>query len=189
LLPAPVGGETVKRQTLLLAVLAVLALVALPISYLDQTLLRQERELAQLQDKLEPLRKEAATIRTKEEELARRQSAVTAATRRMISERPFATIQGEVVALARQSGVTLTGFSVEGPLAVSELPGVVRYQATVQIAGNRWQFVAFLRLLEQHRLLIEIPEVDLKLPLQVAGGGAEVQQTLKLDFFAVQSKR
>jgi hypothetical protein len=43
------------------------------------------------------------------------------------------------------------------------MTGLGQYGAEVEVTGTFPQFVAFLRLLEGHRLLIEIPDLDLLL--------------------------
>jgi len=158
-----------NRQKLLLLVLALLAILGLPYTYLDRLLLDSRNAVAVAAAEFAPMRAQLSQMREREQKLNQHRKSMDALQSRLITDQPFASIQGEVAALAKQAGVTLGAMSLEGPLKVEEMPGIVRYQATVQVSGTRTQFVDFLALLERSRLLIEIPEIAIKLALPPGG--------------------
>lgn len=174
-----------SRQKLLIWLLVVVALFGLPVYYMDAALAADRARLEEEQASLAALRGQVASVRALEAEMAERREKVDALTERMIPAQPFATIQAVLTAAASQSGVRLGSLVLEGPAAVTDLPGVARYQATVMVAGDRTQYLAFLRRLEEHRLLIEVPEVSLRMQTQaVPGAVPRVEQVLELGFFA-----
>ncbi|MDF2629363.1 MAG: hypothetical protein K0R39_3194 [Symbiobacteriaceae bacterium] len=173
-----------SRQKLLISVLVAVVLLGLPIYFMDARLAVARARLETEQVALAPLRRQAAEVRALEAQVADRTGSVTAAQQRLIGAQPFATIQGELTAAAGQSGVSLGSVVLEGPGEVPELPGLVRYQATVTVKGDRNQFIRFLRLLEEHRLLVEVPEVSLRLqPPAARGAVPQVEEVLELGFF------
>lgn len=178
------------RQSILIWVLVVVAMFGLPMHYMDAAIEESRTQLDAGQSQLTPLRREASEVRERDEKLTARIQAVQAVKGRLIASQPFATIQAELTAAAARSGVTLGGMTLEGPSAVTDLPMMVRYQATVLVTGNRSQYLEFLRLLENHRLLIELPEATLRLQAAPAKGVLpQVQQTLMLGFFTASGKQ
>jgi Tfp pilus assembly protein PilO len=175
----------VTRQRLLICVLAVVVLFGLPVYFMDGALAAGRARLEAEQAALAPLRQQAAAVRALEADLAERSKRSAAVQNRLIAAQPFATIQAELTAAAKQSGVTLGSVVLEGPAVVPDWPGVSRYQATLTVKGDRNQYLAFLRLLEDHRLLIELPEVNLRMqtPAAAKSGVPGVEQVLELGFF------
>jgi hypothetical protein len=166
-------------------VLVAVAAFGAPVYYMDAALAASRAALAEEQAALAPLRRQAAGVRELEAQVAMRAGIVAAASDRLIAAQPFATIQAALMAAAKQSGVQLGALVLEGPAAVPDLPGLARYQATGIVSGDRNQFLAFLRLLEHHPLLIEVPEVSLRMQSPtVRGVVPRVEQVLELGFYA-----
>lgn len=173
-----------KRQTLLLIILAALALVGVPVSYMDHLVMEAEVQAREAMTRLAPLRTQAAAVRQRATEVEAREQSMASMNGRLIGRDPFAAIQSELTAAARASGIALTYVNLEGPIPVPDLPQLVRYQAVVHVLGTPMQYLEFLRLLETHRLLIEIPEVSLRLSAQVGEQrGPNLNQVLTLGFF------
>ena len=172
------------RQHLLLGILAVLVVIALPYTLMAQALEREKQQADQTMAELAPLRNQAMAIKQREEGIADHDKALQALERRLITSDPFATIQSELADAARLSGASLGSLTLEGGQAVAALPGVVRYAASVQVSGSLQQFLRFLRLLEQHKILIELPDISLKRqPAPRDTKSAEVQVNMSLGFF------
>lgn len=177
------------RQSVLIWILVAVAMFGLPIHYMDAAMTENQGKLEAEQAKLEPLRRQVMSVHELEKSLAARSRKISEVNARLIQSQPFATIQGELAAAAAKTGVSLGALMLEGPAAVPELPEIVRYQATLQVTGNRLQYLEFLKLLENHRLLIELPEVSLKMAPAPKGVQPQVQQALVLGFYAVSGKK
>ncbi|HWI65524.1 MAG TPA: hypothetical protein VNT75_27145 [Symbiobacteriaceae bacterium] len=178
-----------SRQSVLIWILVALVMFGLPVHYMDAAMTEGQGKLEAETAKLEPLRREVAAGREREAQLAERARKLEAVQSRLIQSQPFASIQSELAAAAAKSGVTLGALMLEGPAAVAELPEIVRYQATLQVSGNRAQYLEFLKLLENHRLLIELPEVSLRTGPAARGVQPQVQQALALGFYAARGKK
>lgn len=179
-----------NRQSVLIAILVALAMFALPVHYMDAAVEGSRTRLEEEQSKLAPLRRQAAALREREEQAAARAAVLAQVRTRLIEAQPFATIEGALAAAAKQSGVSVGSLILEGPAPVADLPDVIRYQATLQVTGNRTQYLEFLRLLENHRLLIELPDANLHLqPAAVRGAPPQVSQALVLGFYAAAGKK
>lgn len=173
-----------SRRRMLIWLLVAVALFGLPVYFMDAALAAGRARLEEEQALLAPLRRQAKAARELEAQLAEHGRKVAAAQERLIVAQPFATIQAELAAAAKQSGVSLGSLVLEGPAAVPDWPEVSRYQATLTVAGDRNQYLAFMRLLENHRLLIELPEVSLRMvPSAAKGAVPRVEQVLELGFF------
>ena len=191
-----------NRQTLLLWLLALLIVFGMPFSFMDRALIAVHKDLAAAEAAQATARSAANTLREQEKQIARRAEAAAAIKPRLIAEQPFATIQAELATAAQRSGMTIAAQVLEGPVSVPDIPGVVQFKATLQVTGEVQQYLEFLRLLEEHQLLIEIPEVDLRLRTAAAqgtapaagargvaaGGAPQVQQSLTLGFLAAQAE-
>ena len=173
-----------SRQSVLIWILVMVVMFGLPIHYMDAAVEGSRAKLTAAQSKLAPLRQEADALRQREQQLADRMRKLETVASRLIDSQPFATIQRELTAAAAKSGVSLSSLILEGPTPVADLPAMVRYQATLQVTGNRNQYLEFLRLLERHPLLIDLPEVSLRTQIPAARGAVpQVQQPLVLGFY------
>lgn len=179
-----------SRQSVLIWILVAVALLGLPIHYMDAATSAGRTQLEAEQSKLAPLRRQVTQLKERETKAGARADALAAIKSRLITDQPFATMQAELTAAAKASGVVISAVAMEGPQTVADLPDLVRYQVTCQVAGNRNQYLDFLERLEHHRLLIELPEVSLKLPPAPAKGVLpQVTQGLTLGFYAAAGKK
>ena len=177
-----------KRQKLLLWTLVVLLLLGLPMSLMDQAAVKARAELEKAQGALRAARRESDAVRERESGAALRTKAVAATRGRMIQQQPFATFQAQVALAAKRAGVTITSAVLESSQPLPDLPGVVQYRATLQVAGTAQQFVELLRLLEEHPMVLELPEVAVKFPVASGTGAApRLQHALTVGFFAAQA--
>ncbi|HYF91777.1 MAG TPA: hypothetical protein VD969_05995 [Symbiobacteriaceae bacterium] len=159
-----------NRQSVLIWILVVVVMFGLPLHYMDAAIEGNRAKLKEGQAKLAPLRKEVEALRQREQQLTDRKRVLEAISTRLIEGQPFATIQRELTAVAVKSGVSLSSLILEGPESVADLSAVVKYKATLQVTGNRNQYLEFLRQLERHSLLIELPEVSLRTQPPAAKG-------------------
>lgn len=180
-----------KRQTLLLIVLALVIVVGLPYHYMDGALTVVRTEADEATEQALSLHRQVVQLKRREEALALHAQNLNALRSRLVGSDPFRTIQVELDGAAKASGVTIGSRSMEGAVPVADLPDLQRYAVTIEVSGSRQQFLEFLRMLEQHSLLIELPEVALALPAPSAGqtGSPEVQTTLALNFFGSAGKK
>ncbi len=174
-----------KRQNILIAILALLVAVGLPWNYMDGSLKKVRAEIDASRERLLPMARQAAEIRRREVALAAERAKVEAVRSRLVTQDPFATIQGELTGASRSSGVLLGAFTLERGEAIAALPGMIRYTAVVEVSGSRKQYLDFLHFLERNQLLIELPEVDVK--LGPVGQSPEVRVTMPISFFGAAS--
>jgi Tfp pilus assembly protein PilO len=179
-----------SRQSVLIWILVAVAMLGLPIHYMDAAKTTGRTQLETEQAKLGPLRRQIAQLKEREAKAGQRADALAAMKSRLIADQPFATMQAELTAAAKASGVVISAVAMEGPQPVPDLPDLVRYQVTCQVAGNRDQYLNFVERLEHHRLLIELPEVSLRLPpAPMRGVPPQVTQGLTLGFYAAAGKK
>lgn len=173
-----------NRQKLLIGLLIVVALTALPVLVIDRTNAGVKQELAELKPEMDLLREKALKAREIEKQLAAEQQSMAALPDRLIGQEPFADMHREVHAVAAKAGLQVRELSLVGAEPVEALPDLIEYTATVELAGTTAGFIEFTRLLEQHRLLIRIPDLNLKLPDSApAADGSGFRTRLTLHFY------
>ncbi len=151
-----------KRQQFLLIVLAFVAVTMLPVYFVDQQRAALEKEQAALQEQIALQREKVDAVRRLEAELAQEEQAMSDLDQRLIdSGDPFAAMEREIASVAARAGLRVIELNLSGAEALEQVPTVQRYSAKVELSGSVGGFIEFIRLLEAHRLLIEIPDLDL----------------------------
>lgn len=106
------------------------------------------------------------TVAALKQTLARKQELEAqrgAVAERLVSDNPFADMEWALERAAAAAGVTFEYMNLSGAAQVEGVPELVRYDAEVAVTGTYPQFIAFLRQLERHKLLLSIPDLDLTL--------------------------
>lgn len=168
-----------KRQTILLAALGALVLFSVSTVFMDDLLGDRRQALAQAGAELIALRQEAQAVQAREVRLAEEQQSLASLDARLLGAEPLTTIDRTVREKAQRSGVKVSQLLIEGPDPAPDSPGLKQYTVQVKLSGTRPQYLEFLRLLEEHPLLIELPEVSVQ-----PQPGAQLDQDLTLTFFA-----
>lgn len=172
-----------SRQNLLIALLIVVAVAAAPFYYFDRQAAKLKKEKAAIDQEMGLLKEKAAATKDLEARLAGLKSSSAAMDTRLLGSDPFAEMQRELTAAAGRAGVTVVGLKLTGAEPVKGLP-LDRYTATVELSGSLDGLIAFVEILERDPLLIEIPDLYLRLPKPgAAGSAAEFRPTLDLHFF------
>ncbi len=169
-----------SRQTFLLGLLLVVAALGLPVVAMDQTLGKVEQEMEQVQAELAPLQVRLARLREREQVIARYDAVRRAAHQRLLQGDPYIAARAHIAMAAAQAGVTTGTFEVTGPHPVPELEWLARYDVILSVRGTPEQYAAFLQILEEHPLLIRLPDVAVRFPPESPD---QVQTTLQLSFF------
>lgn len=175
-----------NRQQILVTVLALVAVTMLPSYFADRAGARLEKEMVTMEREMEVLRARALKAREEEERLAVRQRAMTHLEARLLTRDPFAGMEREVTGVAARAGLQVLELNLLGAEPVQELPTLVRYTAAVEVAGTTGSLIEFVRLLEQHPLLIEVPDLKLVLPRTAPGASqtlGSIRTRLTLYFF------
>lgn len=170
------------RERLLVGLLIVLAVFALPYYYLNRVLVTKAGQVQTLSAQAGPIRAKALKLKTRQTDLDQAKATIKAAAQRFVKADPTLEIRSELDRIAVKSGVVLTAFSLKSGEKIPDLPdlpGTVKYNASIQVSGSRTQFVAFLRGLEQSAYLIEIPTLNVTLQPKPP----EVTMPLTLVFF------
>ncbi|MFZ5817989.1 MAG: hypothetical protein ACOY93_22280 [Bacillota bacterium] len=165
-----------NRQRFLIILLLVVAATLLPTYFIDRANARLREEMTALVEEMGLARDKAVRVRELEARLAEEERALAGLDQRLISDEPFADMERELRALTGQAGLRMTEMTLGGSEPLKELPSLLQYTATVELSGSVQQYVAFLRLLENHRLLIDIP--DLKLSFGQSDGLFRTRLTL-----------
>ncbi|MFZ5825194.1 MAG: hypothetical protein ACOY94_12775 [Bacillota bacterium] len=177
-----------NRQRILLGLLIVVAVTLLPSYFADRAAIRLKMEMAAVEKEMEVLRAKALKVREEEERLAVGQRAMADLKARFVSQNPFADMERVVAILAARSGMQVVELNLVGAELVKELPTMVRYTAAVELAGTAGGLITFVRLAEEHPLLIEVPDLKLSIPRTdpgVAQINAPIRPRLTLSFFGV----
>jgi len=154
----------VKRQQFLLILLAVVAVTMLPVYLIDQTMGKLEQELADLQSQIALYREKANAVRELDLQVAQEEAELSTFDQRLIDAKdPFAAMHRAVSTAATKAGVQVDELRLVVEGEVTELPGLLRYKATVDLSGTISGFLEFLRLLEEDPLLIAIPDLQIAL--------------------------
>lgn len=151
------------RQRFLVGLLAGLLLFLLPYTLMEQSLTARRKALDTAQATVASERKKAAELREREEKLAERAAAVNQVSPRFVSADASREIWFELNHAAKKSGVELGKLEIKAPEQLTDLQGWIQYPISVQVQGNRVQFVAFLQQLERSKYLIQIPDLNLTL--------------------------
>lgn len=175
-----------RRQTFLLGLLLVVILFAVPVYYFDRANASVKREKTALDHQLALLRQRAAAVRQLEAEVDQAREAEAALEPRLIGSDPFAQMEREIRSSAAQAGIQISQLKLTGSTPVEGLP-LVQYTATVELSGTVAGAEAFLRQLEQHPLLIQIP--DLQLKFSPPGAIPAFRTTLSLYFYGKAPSR
>lgn len=165
-----------NRQQVLVGLLALVAVTLLPLSYVERVMAGVDKEKKALDQQVALLREKATAVRDLQRQAEEATTAMAGVEQRLLGSNPFADMEREIRAAAARAGVRVSQLALGGATEVKGLP-LRQYSATVEVAGTVAGFEEFLRLLEQHPLLIEIP--DLK--LQFTGG--PLRTTLSLHFY------
>lgn len=173
-----------NRQQVLVGLLIVVAVTMLPVYFLERSMATKRKELAALEEQMQLLRDKVAAVKSLEEELAEAAKAEARVAQRLIGSDPFADMHRELNAAATRAGLQINQLSLSGGKPVQGLP-FLEYQATVDVAGSVDSFAQYLRLLEQHRLLIGIPDLQMHLPRLGEGfvAPSPIRTSLSLQFY------
>lgn len=171
-----------NRQQMLITLLVVVAVIMLPSYYADRAGARLEKEMATMEMEMDLLRAKALKVREDEERLAAGKRAMIDLEARLLGRDPFADMEREVTAVAARAGLRVRELNLVGAEPVKELPTLVRYTAAVEVSGTTGTLIAFVRLMEQHPMLIEVPDLKLAIPRTAPGApqtqGLETRLTL-----------
>lgn len=162
-------------------ILGALVLFVLPALYLDGLLADRRQALAVAAGELGTLRQQAQAVQEREQQLSERQQRLSGLDARLLGAQPLSQIDRTVREAAQRSGISVGRVSMEGPDSVPERSDLDRYTVHLKVAGFPPQYLAFLQALEEHSLLIELPEVAVK---PQPGPGAQIQQEITLGFYA-----
>lgn len=184
-----------KRERLLIYLLIVVAVIALPVSFADRAKLKLQKEIAAVEEAAAPNREQVAAVHRLREQLAAA-GGQDELSGRLLGADPFAEMHQDLTVAAARAGVQLAEIALTGAVPSARAPGLQEYGANLEVLGTPAQFLQFVRLLEQHRLLIEIPDLQISIARPTPTGtgaasapggtaGASAERTrLSLHFFA-----
>lgn len=164
----------------LLWVLLILVLAVAPTCLFGQLNQPRAEALAEAEQQAALERQKAQAVREAEIDLERLASVAAVPADRLVGEKPFADMEQALRQVAGAAGIGIERLTMLSAEAVEAVPGLVQYEAEVRLRGSYDQFLAFLRGLEGHRLLVEIPDVVLDLP---SDGRDELTPSLTLHFY------
>lgn len=171
-----------KRQRFLVMLLVVVAVTMLPFYFLDQAGANLRKEQKSSGPELELLRTKLKAVRSLESQVAEMRKS-SGQDGRLLGGDPFAEIERELAAAAAKSGMKVAELTLAKGKPVAGLP-LLEYTATVKLTGTPVGYVTFLQFLEQHRLIISIPDVSVTLsstgiPVAPAPGAASPAKPAK----------
>lgn len=174
-----------NRQRFLVALLVVVAVTMLPLYFFDRANMAVRKEKEELQQQIALVRDKATAVRNLESQIDEARQAGVALEQRLISANPFADMERELRATAGRADMQVTQLTLGGATEVKEV-GLYKYSATVDLTGTVDGYVEFLRLLEQHPLLVEIPDLKLVFPV---GTTTTYHTSLTVHFFGKEPPR
>lgn len=172
-----------KRERLLIYLLILVAVTLLPVSLADQATGKLKKEIAAVTDEAALGREQVAIVHRLREQLAAT-AGIDALRGRLLGSDPFAEMQQSLTAAAASAGVQLAQITLTGGIPSERAPGLTEFGANIEVLGTPAQFLQFVRRLEQHRLLIEIPDLQVGIAKPAAGATGPERVRLALHFFA-----
>ncbi|WP_374712741.1 hypothetical protein [Symbiobacterium terraclitae] len=169
-----------SREAHLLWVLLILVLAFGPGYLFDQLNRPRAEALADAEQSAAMERERAQRVREAENRLQQLAAAADVPQTRLVGENPFADIEQAVGEVAEAAGILVERLTLLSGDAVEAVPQLKAYEAEVRLRGTYGQLLAFLRGLEGHPLLIEIPDLVLQLP---PDGRDELSPILTLHFY------
>lgn len=169
-----------RREQTLLWLLLILVIAAGPTYLFDQLNRPRAVALAEATEQAALERERAQAVREAEKRLEQAEAAAAVPPGRLVGEIPFADMEQALREAAADSGISMGRLTLLSAQAVEAVPGLLQYGAEVQLTGSYDEFIAFLRALEGHPLLVEIPDLNLQLP---SDGRGELNTRLTLHFY------
>jgi len=169
-----------KRERELVWLLLVVLLVTVPYYVFDQLARPRALALQAVTERVAAARRQVRAVRRAQERLREAEAAATVPPARLLGDLPFADVERELGLVASASGAAIERLSLYAGEPLEHVPWLQPYRADVVVGGSYAQFVAFLRSLEEHALLVEVPDLILQLP---SDGKDELTTSLELHFY------
>lgn len=169
-----------KRERTLLGLLLVLVIAVGPSYLFDQLNRPLTERLTEVEQSAALERERAQAVRQAEDRLRELEVTAVPAAHQLLGDNPFADMEQALRMAAEDAGVRLERITLAAATAVEGVPGLLQYGADVDLAGSYDQYLAFLRALEENRLLIEVPDLVLALP---SDGQGPLRTSLTLHFY------